>query len=118
MAQKKEVKSEFKKALQEVLEERQKKFKEQRRLSIHSIGEKFDFAGNTLYFAFVTLFVSISFIFSTLSLILLTAHLGGTNFFIFNFAFKLFTFFLVAIGVCWFYGWLFKYLSKKNEVKE
>lgn len=118
MAQKKEVKTEFKKALQEVLEERQNKFKEKGKQSIYSIGEKFDFAGNTLYFAFITLFVSISFIFSTTALIVLTAHLGGTNFFIFNFAFKIFTFFLVAIGVCWFYGWIFKYLSKKSEVKK
>lgn len=118
MKQKKEVKSDFKKALQEVLDERQKKFKEKRRQSIYSIGEKFDFAGNTLYFAFITLFVSISFIFSATALIVLTAHLGGTNFFVFNFAFKVFTFLLVAIGVCWFYGWLFKYLSKKSEVKE
>jgi hypothetical protein len=117
MAQKKEVKSNFKKALQEVLDENQEKFREKRRQSIYSIGEKFDFAGNTLYFAFITLFVPISFVFSTIALIILTEHLGGTNFFVFNFSFKLFTFFLVAIGVCWFYGWLFKYLSKRGEIK-
>jgi hypothetical protein len=118
MKQKKEVKSDFKKALQEVLDERQKNFKEKRRQSIYSIGESFNNIGNFFYSLWATLFIGLSFIFSSTALIVLTAHLGGTNFFFFNLATKVFIFLMVCVACCWFYGWLFKYLSKRGEVKK
>lgn len=119
MKQKKEVvtKENFKKALQEVLDERQKKFKEKRASSLNSIAESFNHAGNIFYSLWATLFIGISFIFSSTALIILTAHLGGTNFFFFNLATKVFIFLLVCVACCWIYGFIFKYLSKKSEVK-
>lgn len=111
-------KEETKTILKEVLAEREKAFKERRNQELGKIASFLNACGNNVFVAWLSFGTIISFVFSSVSLMLILIDKGVTNLSMFGLINKVFVFLIALNLMLWLISLGLNFLLKKSEVKK